>query len=247
MDDILFNYPDIPICLYAGTAYTKVLMASLPQMNFIELNNYSADASYEAFEQGRCQAAILPLQGARSFIHFLHQTDRCQVNGQPIGVIGKPLGFGLKQYGIGIRDDIDSRVVRTIDFWLQALMTCFPQDSSGYCHTDNGGGSLTELFAQYENLDTTGEECGYVQYPEDAAKLSSGAIAALVIVPVVAVAIFATLCHIHRMRAQERRTKKRFVQQIARNIEISPNVRNIQAEKVCNFGELLLHLASRRF
>lgn len=111
-------------------------------------------------------------------------------------------------------------------------MACFPQDVDGFCPQDNGGGSLSQLFNAGGKAGT-GKECGYEQFPTaESNALSPGVIAAIAITPVVIVLILASLYHIRQLKKQEERMKKRFIQQLARNIDIGESAKTLSAEKL---------------
>ena len=148
-----------------------------------------------------------------------------------MGVIGQPLGYGLNHFAFGVRTDLSDDVLGTINFWMNALMTCFPGDPLSLCSEEKGGGSFSELF---EGRGGTGRECGYVLFPVPEADnpLTPGVIAALVITPVVIVLALSMIYHMHQLKKQEKRMKKRFIQQLARNIDIGESARDIPADKL---------------
>jgi hypothetical protein len=152
---------------------------------------------------------------------------------QPIGLIGDPFTIGPTHYGIGIRNDVPVRVVRTINYWLNTLMTCAPDDPDSAC--PGGRGSLESL---YLTTGGTGDECGYERWPsissDGTPNLSAGAIAGIVLGAVCLVAILFTVVLRLRLRHQQQRIRKRFVQQIARNIAIGPSPGSIPPHKLAD-------------
>ena len=119
-------------------------------------------------------------------------------------------------------------------------MACFPQDPDGYCPENNGGGSLSQLF----EVGGQGDECGYVQFPVGSStKVSAGLIVAIVVTPVLVVLILAMFYHMHQIKKQEKRMKKRFIQQLARNIEIGESARAISADKL---SEAFKHIGGKQ-
>jgi hypothetical protein len=141
---------------------------------------------------------------------------------QPIGVIGEPLGYGLNYYAVGIRKDIPIQVVETMNYWLNVMMTCSPNDC--------GNASMAKL---YPINGGTGRECNYVQYPpvkNDGLKPS--VVAGIVLGVVIFAALCSTLIYKYKLYQQEQRYKKRFVQQIARNINIGPSPSCIPVDKL---------------
>jgi hypothetical protein len=147
-------------------------------------------------------------------------------------VIGSPLEYGLNYFSIGLRADLPNHVLDAFNFWLLALMACFPADPQGHCYEFREGGSLSQLYAAA--VGGTGNECGYVQFPpfETDSGLSPAVIACIAIVPVVLVLAVSVFCHINQLKRQETRMKKRFIQQLARNIEIGESAREISADKL---------------
>lgn len=111
-------------------------------------------------------------------------------------------------------------------------MVCSPNDES--CD------SFSKYYPQAAG---TGQECGYVAFPSsgDQRLLSQGAIAGLTIGMITIIAVGLWSWHRYRFRKQRRRYKKRFVQQIARNISIGPSPREIPAEKL---AEEIQHISS---
>ena len=160
----------------------------------------------------------------------------------PIGVIGDPLDYGLNYFAFGVREDIPHEVVRTLNFWLQALMECYPDDpdtTNGYC--PNGKGSISRMYyarQEESSLGGTGLECGYVQYPQPPTNhhglskrykiITTVTPSAILIVVWIALFYYKN----RQLKKQEQRMKKRFIQQLARNIEIGPSAHNITAEKL---------------
>lgn len=232
LEDLLTNhYATKAICAFSGTAYLDTLRQSFPHVEIVGLG-YGNDVMHEAFDNGMCDVWIGASAELGLNIKRFVQEGKCLANGMPIGVIGDPLQYGLKHFSFGIRSDLPFAVQQTLDFWLQALMACFPQDSDGYCPEDNGGGSLSQLFG---DLGGKGDECGYVQFPVEKSSgttLSTGVIVAMVVTPVVFVLVLAMLYHMRQIKIQERRMKKRFIQQLARNIEIGESARAISADKL---------------
>ena len=81
----------------------------------------------------------------------------------------------------------------------------------------------------------TGQECGYVLYPTGPPEeklLSAGAIAGIVVAGVVLILAAFIGWHCYKLKRQERRYKKRFVQQVARNIDIGRRPGCIPPEKL---------------
>jgi hypothetical protein len=151
---------------------------------------------------------------------------------QPIGIIGDPLEYGVNYFSIGLRADLPNEVLDTFNFWLLALMVCFPTDPQGHCYEFREGGSLSQLYAA--SLSGSGDECNYVQFPPPPSDsgLSPTVIACIAIAPVILVLAVSWLFHRRQLKRQETRMKKRFIQQLARNIEIGESARDISAEKL---------------
>jgi hypothetical protein len=119
--------------------------------------------------------------------------------------------------------DLPLELVVTLNYWLNLLMTCppnsqCPNDSLAVLYPKNGG---------------TGRECGYVQFPPlDQDGMDPKQVAGIVLGAVSFV--FALSFSIYRIKLhrQEKRFRKRFVQQIARNISIGPSPKCIPVEKL---------------
>jgi hypothetical protein len=135
-------------------------------------------------------------------------------------VVGDPLTFGLNQFAIGVRLDIPREVVDTFNYWMNELMTCSPSDNT--CDSFAG---------IYEG--GTGYECGYVQFPSsNTFRLSNGIIAGIVTGVISLIIAGMSGVYYRRLKKQRKRYKKRFVQQIARNIAIGPSPGCISADKL---------------
>jgi hypothetical protein len=135
------------------------------------------------------------------------------------------LSFGLNQIAIGIRKDIPTHVVDTFDYWLTVLMTCSPLD----CPGDN----LQDL---YRPRVGTGQECGYVANPvtiiTTGLQLSRWGVVAIILGVVVSIGAGLFVSYRVKLKRQKKRFRKRFVQQIARNINIGPSPDCIPLDKL---------------
>lgn len=151
---------------------------------------------------------------------------------QPIGLIGEPMQFGLSHYAIGISRDQPTEVPRVLSYWLTYLMTCNPLSE---CPDGN-------LATFYTNRGGTGKECGYELYPSER-RLSNGAITGAALGCFFFVALVSIVLHQIRIRHQAHRYKKRFVQQIARNIEIGPSPGTIPSTKLF---EQIMYISKRK-
>ena len=165
---------------------------------------------------------------------------------EPIGIIGEPMTFGLTHYALGIRQDIPIHVVDTLSYWMNYLMNCNPlnhdndNDKDNVHHNNNNNGGMScpdgNLATFYQNQGGTGKECGYNPYPplnNNNKKANVPLITGVVIGSVLTILILIlVLFHMIRLKQQEQRYKYRFVEQIARNIEIGPSPGLIPPEKL---------------
>lgn len=126
-------------------------------------------------------------------------------------------------------------VVDTLNYWIGFLMSCNPLDPNGGCPEGN-------LASFYDGQGGSGAECGYVLFPyTDDRLLSPAGIAGVVVGVLVFALVVFLVWHWYRIRRQEKRYKKRFVQQIARNIEIGSSPGSIGPEKL---SEEILHIGN---
>jgi len=228
-----------PVCMPRGAANMEFVQRAFPDIEMVEVLGTGAGL-YEALDSGLCEVIIFDHPLASHFVLERSRRGECLANGKPIGIIGDPFTIGLDHYGIGIRSDIPNHVVRTINYWLNVLMTCAPADPNTVC--PGGNGSLESLYA---DAGGTGRECGYVQFPDEAKNgglsLSTGGIIGVVLGAVALVVIICSAVVVHKLRQQRRRIRKRFVQQIARNIAIGPSPGSIPptklAEQVQHIGD----------
>jgi len=212
-------------CGPGGSALIDFVVQSFPGLQIRGLFG-GEDEIYQAFYDGSCQVYITDGPIAAQFVLRRSRQDQCTNNqGQPIGVIGDPMHFGLSHYAIGIRQDIPQSVVNTISYWMNILMTCNPLDPEGACPEGN--------FATfYEGRGGTGEECGYVLYPPtegDSAVLSPGAIAGIAIFSAGVVLLTYTAWHCYSSARQRRKQEKRTKAALA------------QAEREREFNEYMAH------
>jgi hypothetical protein len=148
-------------------------------------------------------------------------------------MIGEPLQFGLSHYAIGISREEPTEVARILSFWLTYLMTCNPvsdclDGNLATFYNNRGGG--------------TGTECGYVLFPPKR-RLSNGSIIGIALGCLAFVGLAAVILHQIQMKRQENRYKKRFVEQIARNIEIGPSPGTIPPPKL---SEQIMHISKHK-
>ncbi|CAB9520555.1 expressed unknown protein [Seminavis robusta] len=228
-DDLVANHSDRPICAFANTAYVDSLRMTFPELTINLV--HKPEGIHKALSDGTCDIFVGAYAELSDMVRVYSETGRCQAHGLPIGMIGEPMEFGLNYFSIGVRTDLPNEVLDTLNYWLLALMACFPADPEGICFEDGDGGSLSQL---YDGRGGTGFECGYVQFPvlESAGGLHPGVIAAIVVVPVILVLLGSMVYHVYQLKAQEKRMKKRFIQQLARNIDIGESAREIPADKL---------------
>ena len=224
------------VCANGDSAYIKTIETSFPQLN---VEGIQPGENLERLEDGTCDIFVGPYPVLKQLIFQFYSDGTCTAQGKPIGVIGDPLPYGLNYWSFGIREDLPDSIVSTLNYWLQALMACLPDDPNGIC--PDGQGSL---YAMYTQQGGKGDECGYVQFPVPAKKerLPVAAIVAIAITPVVLVLVFGIYCHMRRLQEQEQRMKKRFIQQLARNIDLGPSAKNITAEKL---SEVFQHIGGQ--
>lgn len=140
--------------------------------------------------------------------------------------------FGLSHYSIGLRQDLPIEVSQVLSYWMTYLMTCNPI-------TECPDGNLATF---YSNRGGTGSECGYVLYPSKR-RMSNGEIVAIALGCLAGLLLIFLALHRRRMVQQERRYKKRFVQQIARNIDIGPSPGSIPPTKL---SEEIMHISKHK-
>lgn len=224
----LSNPNNYQVCAFEGTAYIQTLRDTFPRLNTHGIS-FSTDL-HKVFSNGTCDILIDAYPFLKKYTKRLSDKGRCTANGKPIGVIGEPLDYGLNYFAFGVSEDLPEHVIKTLNYWLQALMACFPQDPNGYCY--EGQGSISEM---YSDNGGTGTECGYVQFPgegQGGTKLPAWAIAVITVVPVLLVLVVGAVYHNRLIQKQEKRMKKRFIQQLARNIDIGPSAHQISPEKL---------------
>lgn len=209
----LGNHP--PACMAGSSATLDFVNQSHPGLQIQPFFGGEKEV-YESMASGECPIHIFDAPIAAQFTLRRFRGGECLAGGQPIGLIGEPMTSGLSHYAIGVGRHLNRSVVDTLSHWLNVLMV---------------DGTLSSF---YEGQGGTGKECGYVLYPaeEDDRLLSNGGIVGIVIGAVVAVAIPFALWHMFAIRRQQKRYRKRFVQQIARNIEIGRRPGCISPEKL---------------
>lgn len=212
-----------PVCIGESTAYGGYLKNAFKDLKVHETPNTN-EGFLGGLRGGHCDAIINAYPYATNFIAEQFDKGECTIDKKPIGVVGNSLGFGLSQFAVGISRDQPVEVTEAISYWLNVLMTCAPGDESGVCPSGSGL-SLFELYSAYGRDDPA--KCGYAQSPATdltAAWIAIGCIAALAIVGVAAFWF--------KRRADERRLRKRFVEQVARNISIGASPGSLTADEL---------------
>lgn len=229
IEELADQHSHRPVCAFEATAYIENLATSFPSLQVVPIT-YSKSEIQRVMSDGTCDIIIGAYAELQNMVKRFHEEGKCIFNEMPIGMIGRPLSYGFNHFAFGVRPDLPDEVLATINFWMNALMTCFPENPDSLCSEQMGGGSFSEMF---KDISGTGTECGYVLFPPpESNNLGPGVIAAIVISPVVLVLALAMVYHMHQLKKQEKRMKKRFIQQLARNIEIGENARDIPADKL---------------
>ena len=226
-----------PVCLLKNVEYSGFLKKSLPDLEWIEpwvrVRNYGD--IIDLFVDGICEVVIFPYWAASHAIYYASEQNTCLgMNGKPIGMVGQVIDFGFSQVAMGIRMDLPHQVDQVINYWMSYLMTCSPAEDT-----------CDSFSKYYRDLGTDGSNCGYVAFPteEDEQLLTTGGIVAVVLgvvaIPLlVGLALYFYCSHLTKVR----RVKKRFVQQIARNLAIGKNPHDIPAEELAKLFE---HIAGK--
>ena len=222
------DYVGVPVtaettCGPAGTALIDEVKSAYPGLQIKGIYG-SEDDLDQYFYNGSCTVYITDGPIAAQFVLRKSRQDQCvDQQNHPIGVIGEPMPFGLSHYAIGIRKDISQTVVNTLSYWMLILMSCNPLDANGACPDGN--------FATfYKGSGGTGQECGYVAYPEQPSDgLSAGAVAGIVFGIFFFVLLVLMGWHRYRLRKQRRQFDKQ-------NREA-----NQKAEKEREFNEFMAH------
>ena len=183
-------------CAPAGTALINFIPAAYPGLQVKGLYG-GEEEIMQAFNDGTCTIYITDGPIASHFVLRQSRRDQCIANGKPIGVIGKPMDFGLSHYAIGVGSHVDPAVVHTLNFWLTMLMMCNPLDPDGGCTDGN-------LATFYKGRGGDGSECGYVLFPTTHSSPSSGVIAGVVLAAVVVAILIYSIWHRYRLARQRR-------------------------------------------
>ena len=211
------NHP--PVCMAGSTATLTFVQSVYPGLQIKPY--YGNHSEYDRMNSGECPMYLVDAPIAAQFVLRMSKEGTCQANGRSIGVIGEPMKSGLSHYAIGVGNHLDRHVVDTLSFWIDVFMM------SG------------QLAAFYEGQGGTGKECGYVLYPQDEPLMSVGGIVMLILGAVLIVCLPLLFFHRYRLKKQQARYKKRFVQQIARNIQIGRRPDCIPPDKL---SEEILHI-----
>lgn len=151
-----------PACVGGNTAYAEWLATAMPDLQTVDVLN-SNDGFEEALEAGTCTVLINAEHAAAQFVKSHYDKGTCEINGDPVGIIGDGLEYGLTQMAVGFSDATPEAIVRAISYWLNALMTCAPNDPE--CDGSLYG-SWVENFGSLE-------ACGYVASPVNVYSASS--------------------------------------------------------------------------
>lgn len=206
------------VCVLPSTATWKFLEVNVPTLR---IQPFVRTSFHEAMDSGECPIFIGAHPNVAEYIRRLSLQNRCSANNQPIGIISN-LDFGLSHYAIGVGHHLPVEVVDALSYWINTFMI---------------DGTLAGLYHG-----GTGDECGYVAFPveqPDDALLSGAGIAGVVVAAFVGAAIPLYAWYAVKLKRQQRRYKKRFVRQIARNIAIGPTPGSIPPDKLT---EQILHI-----
>ncbi|KAL7578935.1 hypothetical protein ACA910_006906 [Epithemia clementina (nom. ined.)] len=232
-----------PACVYGSTAVAQMLAAAYPELQLRPFFG-TEDEVWESMYNGTCPVHIYDAPIAAQFVRKYAQRGQCQdAQGQPIGVIGQSLSFGLTHYALGVGHRVPEPVVDALSYWTNVFMTCNPNDHDATALCQDAG----NLHSMYEAQGGgTGSECGYVDFPVAAATASGKSINVPLLVGVLVggLCLLLTLfftAHVWFLKRQEQRYKYRFVEQIARNIEIGPSPGLITPEKLAQEIQHICH------
>jgi hypothetical protein len=222
-----------PACLQSNTAASLWIKRSFPDLKTVDVQVGDVGDVHKLLSDGTCDIMINSNPKEMRVVKQLYDEDLCQANGKPIGLIGDPLSFGFNQFAIGVRLDIPTEVLDTIDYWMNHFMTCSPVDED-----------CDSFAAYYPAVGGTGYECGYDNEPPIEDNWSIGGI-----VGVVASVALASLLlgwgafYYYELLKQRKRIKKRFVQQIARNLPLGPSPDDIPTETL---AQLIEHIGGAK-
>lgn len=242
------------VCMPGSTATLDMVRGVFPDLRITEFYGDDHDL-YTSLDDGTCSIYLFDAPIGQYMVRKFSEQGRCHAKGkvccgskeranepplthatcvllQPIGLIGEPMQFGLSHYSIGISKDLPVEVEQVLSYWMTYLMTCSPV-------TECPEGNLATF---YNNRGGTGFECGYELYPPKL-RMSKGKIVATAIGCLAGLVLLFLFLHRRRMVHQERRYKKRFVQQIARNIDIGPSPGSIPPRKL---SEQIMHISKHK-
>jgi len=151
-----------PACVGGNTAYAEWLATAMPDLDTVDVLNTN-DGFEEALEAGTCTVLINAEHAAAQFVKSHYDKGTCEINGEPVGIIGDGLEYGLTQMAVGFSEATPEETVRAISYWLNDLMTCAP-------NAPECGGSLYGSWV--ENFGSL-EACGYVASPVNVYSASS--------------------------------------------------------------------------
>jgi len=214
------------VCLHDSTADTLFALKNFPDMEHtIVTDGFGPDNVHAALDDGSsCDTFFGSYPQATQNIMLMKKRELCKARNMPIGLVGAPLEYGYGHFAMGIRNDLAHSVDHALNYWMSYLMSCSIGDGEGQCPWNFAAG-YREIGGE------SGTECGYVANPP--AEMKVGAvvgIAMALFVAVVAVAVVAYL--VADKRRRDRRIRKRFVQQLARYIEIGNSPEDITASKL---------------
>lgn len=208
-------------CVPGSTSLIQYINTSYPELRTTPFFDPLPEGVYPAVVDGRCELFIATAPLVANLVQGLSKQGLCLANGKPIGLIAT-MKFGYTHYAIGVGKHLDVNVVNILSYWMNVLTI---------------DGTLAALYQG-----GTGDECDYEAFPHEtstATHLSSGAIVGIVVGTVIAVAIPSYIWYVAKLKRQEKRYKRRFVQQIARNISIGPRPGSIPPGKLF---EQILHI-----
>ena len=230
------------VCLHDNTADTLFALKTFPDLEYeLVYDGFAPAQVHAALESSKCDTFFGAYPQATQNIMLMSRRGLCKARGMPIGLVGSPLEYGYGHFAMGIRHQLDYSVDHALNYWMASLMSCSPGQEEGQCSWNFASG--------YRDIGgEEGLECKYVAFPPGESPIPIGTIVGigLGVFALIAALVVAGYLFVDHYRRQHR-IRKRFVQQLARYIEIGNSPEDMTASKLSDMFQYISGEDSAKF
>merc|ERR1712157_600463 len=100
------------------------ILETYPDLEHELVSGFDPEQIHAYIESGKCDAFVDAYPKATHRIMLMSQLGLCHARGMPIGLVGLPLDFGPGNFAMGIGNNLDHSVDRTLNYWMTFFMNC---------------------------------------------------------------------------------------------------------------------------